>query len=63
MTQVCAVSNDALNPPDAAGLVDVLWSGVLGADEPLCSHSDALESFPLLCGGTRVPDRDAVCEN
>ena len=62
MSRVRAVSEDALGPPDAAGPVDVLQSGELGAADPLSSN-DALESCPVLRGAARVPYCDAVCEN
>ena len=64
MSRVCAVSEDALDPPSTAGLVDVLQSGGLGAVDPLNSlNDDALESFPVICGAARVPCGHAVCES
>ena len=63
MSRVCAVSEDAHNPPSTAGLVDVLQSGELGAGDPLSRLNDALESFPIIYGAARVPCGDAVFEN
>ena len=63
MSRVCAVSEDALDPPSTAGQVDVLQSGELGAGDPLSSLNDALESFPVVCGAARVPCSDAVCKD